>query len=277
MKSLLRSLYYRVPVELRLPARRAYYLPLDLLKPLPGLSPPRGLIYTGGDGTAFIEQGNDIIAFLAEYSGLAPDSEVLDIGSGIGRVAIPLSHVLHAPGSYDGFDVVERGVAWCTKHIGRRHTNFNFLHVDLANDLYRGTGARAEEFTFPYPDRAFTLAIATSVFTHMLPGAVQRYLSEVARVLRPGGTFTFTAFVLDGESRRTMGSLGGFTFPFGYGEYALFDEGVAAANVGYERTFLEGQVLEAGFEITTYVRGSWSDRVREHPAAFQDIYVVTRR
>ena len=48
-----------------------------------------------------------------DLGGLKPEHRVLDIGSGIGRVAIPLTEYLNEKGSYEGFDVVELGVNWC--------------------------------------------------------------------------------------------------------------------------------------------------------------------
>src|SRR5436309_7246167 len=89
--------------------------------------PPLRMRFVGmGDFRAI---GQELAELLVRVGGLRPSDRVLDIGSGIGRVAIPLTRVLDAGASYDGFDVVERGVDWCRRHITPRHPNFRFHHV----------------------------------------------------------------------------------------------------------------------------------------------------
>ena len=43
---------------------------------------------------------------------------------------------------------------------------------------------KAHAYSFPYPDREFDLALAASLFTHMRPREIGRYVSEAARVLK---------------------------------------------------------------------------------------------
>ena len=167
----LRKLYYALPPAWRFLARRLYYLPADLYEGLSGrrdaMTPPRGLIYTGsGD---FRAQGEKMRQYFVELAGLQPHHRVLDVGSGIGRIAAPLTDYLDEQGSYEGFDVVEVGVRWCEKAISRRFPNFRFKYVDLDNDLYRSGGGSAADFRFPYADEDFDFVVLTSVFTHMLP------------------------------------------------------------------------------------------------------------
>ena len=83
-----RKLYYLLPVTLRYTARKIFYYPIDLLKKRSELVPPSGLIYTGGGD--FEKQGKDWLLFFKRYGNLNENSNVLDIGSGIGRIAIPL-------------------------------------------------------------------------------------------------------------------------------------------------------------------------------------------
>src|SRR5437868_12657499 len=68
--------------------------------------PPLRLRFVGvGD---FRTVGDELKELLIR-SGLKPSDRALDIGSGVGRVAIPLTRYLDS-GTYDGFDVVRRGV-----------------------------------------------------------------------------------------------------------------------------------------------------------------------
>ncbi|MCK7528937.1 MAG: class I SAM-dependent methyltransferase [Ignavibacteriales bacterium] len=166
------------------------YLPSDLLRYLSfnrkTLQPPKGMIFTGsGD---FVKQGETFLRYFIEYGNLKPDDSVLDIGSGIGRMAIPLTSYLSEKGKYEGFDIVKKGVDWCKKEITARFPRFNFTHIELRNTLYNtDTEKIASDFKFPYSDEYFDFVFLISVFTHMLPADVENYLREINRVLKPKG------------------------------------------------------------------------------------------
>ncbi len=271
---ILRKLYYALPAPWRFAARRLWYAPLDLWDRLAGkrdpLTPPRGLIYTGrGD---FRRSGQALLQRCIAWGGLQPHHAVLDVGSGIGRAAVALTTYLGPQGRYEGFDPVALGVRWCQRHISSRFPNFHFQHVPLANDLYTRQGQAATRFRFPYPDAAFDFAIVNSVFTHMLPEEVARYLAELARVMRPGGKVYATFFLYDVHG--PMPSTGkGFAFPFDYGHYRLMDRRVRSANVAIDAHWLEARLSEAGFAITHRFEGSWKGG--EGPD-FQDILILER-
>jgi cyclopropane fatty-acyl-phospholipid synthase-like methyltransferase len=65
------------------------------------------------------------------------------------------------------------------------------------------------DYRFPYEDDTFDAAVLISVFTHMLPRDVDRYLGEIARVLKRNGRIFATYFVITPESLRLMSSGGG--------------------------------------------------------------------
>ena len=267
---MLRKIYYWLPPALRLWVRRLVYLPRDLFRG-PSEMPPEGLIYTGsGD---FKRQGAEWVQFFRDHGGLKPDSDVLDIGSGIGRMALPLSRFLE--GRYEGFEAMKVGVDWCREHIEARHANFHFKHVPLFNDLYNSDGIDAAAYVFEYPDDSFDFACAISVFTHMTPGEVENYLRQTKRVLREGGHLTATFFILDEESEamsRTNPS--GFVFRHDFGHYALMDKKVKSANVAFRRAYLEQLVKDAGFERAYEVKGAWCGREKGMYIGFQDVWVL---
>lgn len=150
------------------------------------------VLTSGGTGAEFL-------GHFRSLAGLTSDDRVLDIGCGIGRIARVMVPVLEPPtGSYDGFDVSRHGITWCASHYTNPLVPFRFEHVDLYHPEYNpGGGGNAEQFRFPYPDASFDLAIATSVFTHLLDGAVAHYLAETSRVLAPGGRLFATWLALD--------------------------------------------------------------------------------
>src|SRR3954453_2758504 len=71
--------------------------------------------------------------------GLArPDSDVLDVGSGCGRMARPLRSEMVFTGTYVGVDVDREMVAWCQQHLADER--FSFVRADAYNRLYNPTG-----------------------------------------------------------------------------------------------------------------------------------------
>ena len=275
---MLRQVYYALPPNLRFLARRLYYAPTDMLDRLRGkrddLTPPKGLIFTGsGD---FKAQGQKLLGYFQEIGGLQPDHQVLDIGSGIGRIAVPLTTFLNTEGGYEGFDVVELGVKWCQNRISTRFPNFNFRYIPLDNDLYKSGGNNAANFQFPYSDQSFDFVILTSVFTHMLPDEVANYLKEIRRVLKPNGTCFATFFIWNEKSAQLSASNPAFQFPYDYGGYRLMDEVVKSANVAYEETELQRLVASAKLTTQQCHYGFWCGRPKEQCKDFQDILILKK-
>ncbi|MEO5582685.1 MAG: class I SAM-dependent methyltransferase [Saprospiraceae bacterium] len=275
---MLRKLYYLLPPGLRFFVRRLIYFPHDLFTTNKDhLIPPRGYIYTGrGD---FIRQGLEWKEFFIDYAGLLPGHAVLDIGSGIGRVAIGLTQYLK--GNYEGFDAVKLGVDWCQKNISTVYSNFHFQFIDLFNDLYKSKGKSAINFVFPYYKDQFDFACVISVFTHMLPEELENYITELNRVLKANGHAVLTFFILDSESIAHMNKAKDvLQFPHHPDHrHALLDTQVKSANVAYQREYLLNLFSVHHFQIINEFKGKWSDdrnKTDYHPLAFQDILVLKK-
>lgn len=273
--SILRRLYYRLPPGLRFKARRLWYAPVDILDWMRGsrdsLSPPRGLIYTGsGD---FRKQGEAMVKRFIALGGLLPEHRVLDIGSGIGRMAVPLTKYLSG-GSYEGFDVIELGVAWCRAHISERYPGFTFRYVGLSNDLYRKAGLNPSQFIFPYADREFDFGFAISVFTHMLPEEVEQYLEQISRVLKPGAIFMGTFFLMNAARAGRQKKGGTFVFERESSHHWLMDKRVKAANVAYEESWLMPVIASKGLRVKQVQYGYWCGPSESENPDFQDIIVL---
>ncbi len=266
-----RYIYYKLPVKYRYLARRLFYFPTDFLSKKKDLSPPKGLIYTGsGD---FKKTGEEFFSYFKNYGNITPESYVLDIGSGIGRMAIPFTTFLNSKGSYNGFDIVKQGVDWCTKNISSNHPNFHFTHVSLKNDLYNLSAKnKASNFIFPYEHNTFDFVFLTSVFTHMLPKDVNHYLNEIKRVLKTNGKCLITFFILDDESRKLMGN-SSKNFKFQRDNYALMSENVKEANVAYDKLYIFNSIREKGFIIENFFNGTWSGKT-ENVLSYQDILIL---
>jgi SAM-dependent methyltransferase len=210
------------------------------------LVPPRRLRGFTGDSD-FLATGTELQRLLREHGGLEPASRVLDVGCGIGRVARTLAGVLDpgAGGGYVGFDPVQEAIVWCAE---RYPAHFRFVHADLRNDLYnRGGAIAATEYRFPVDSGWATLAVATSVFTHLDADETGHYLAEVRRALAPGGVALLTFFLLDDGSRAAI-EAGNARQVFGGADAVAHDraavlDSIAAPATVHEGTWRGGQGL----------------------------------
>lgn len=275
MNQLVRKIFYSLPVSLRFTARRLLYLPLDIVCKRNSLVPPKGMIFTGrGD---FLRGGEMFFGYFMKYGNLTPQSHVLDIGSGIGRMAVPFTKYLDQNGRYEGFDIVKLGVEWCRKNISARYPNFNFTLIPLKNDLYNlGAHNKASQLRFPYNDDSFDFVFLSSVFTHMLPDDMENYLGEISRVLKPGKNCLSTFFILDEESAAQMEKHGTKSFPYDMGNYYLMNKTVKEANVGYKKDYIFETLRSKGFTVTKFIRGNWSGAVPGELNEHQDIIIFTK-
>lgn len=165
-----------------------------VVRPNP-LDPPWEVGAPGGGDVKQV--GDRFLELFRTMGGLRPEDRVLEVGCSVGRMALPLTGYLVPPGSYEGIDIVRASIRWCRAAIGRKAKHFHFTHADVFNGEYnRGGRIAAEQYTFPFPDGAFDFVFLTSVFTHMLPASITRYLGEIRRVLKPGGRVLATFFLI---------------------------------------------------------------------------------
>lgn len=194
-----------------------------------------------------------------EIAGLRPEHRVLDIGSGIGNLAVGLIGYLR--GTYDGIEIHKEAVAWCRQVITPRHPTFRFHHADLANGAYNPGGQQqAAAYRFPFPDRSFDVIFLASVYTHLLPVDAARYVHEVARLLAPGGFCVATYFLLDKERRESIDAGRSFMpFPFSHpsGVCRLRKETSPESAVAFDETFIRHLHDESGLRIRDLRRGEW--------------------
>ncbi len=275
-----RKLYYSLSPNLRYALRRIYFYPIDLWDTITGKRdktiPPRGLIFIGpGD---YKKIGEHYLDVFKEHCGLKPTHRVLDIGCGIGRIAIPLTKYLNSNGAYEGFDIVKRGIDWCKKNITTKYPNFKFIHIDLKNDLYNlTTEEAAKNFVFPYNDNEFDLIVLTSVFTHMLPEDIENYTKEINRVLKVGGKCLATYFILNLESINYMKANAGLNFEFDMGTYSLLDKNVKEANIAFDEEYLLNLITKNNLILEKKLYGFWSGRPKNESFDFQDTLIFSKK
>jgi SAM-dependent methyltransferase len=237
------------------------------------LTPPRRRLDFVGDSD-FRATGEEFRGHFRELAELRSSDRVLDIGCGIGRMARVLVAELRPPGSYDGFDVVAAGISWCQERYVNAPVPFRFRLADVHNSTYNPHGREAAaEYRFPYPDRCFDLALATSVFTHLLPDAADRYLEETARVLAPGGRLLATWFLLGDE--RPLGASARLAFTPVAPGVAVGDPATPESAVAHEEAWLRERLDAHGLVLREPVHhGSWTG---QEGKSFQDMLVADRR
>jgi SAM-dependent methyltransferase len=239
--------------------------------------PPPELSRTVGRPERFREVGEEFLGYFVDLCGLRPDERVLDVGSGVGRIALPLTGYLEG-GGYEGFDVIAASVRWCQENITPRHPSFVFRHADVFNGSYNPTGTiQAEDFEFPYETASFDFVYLASVFTHMLPPGVERYLSECGRVLRPGGRMLATFFLLNDETSLLLqhgeGAEQRFDHELGRCKVTVLDD--PEALVAYEEHVVRQLIAAAGLSVQEPIRyGRWPGR--ETFLSGQDVVLATR-
>jgi SAM-dependent methyltransferase len=137
------------------------------------------------------------------------DSTVLDIGCGCGKTA---RFLVSNPfvGRYIGFDVMRENVEWCMNFISPfSRGRFGFRHYDIYSATYNRLGQlQASEFVFPAADGTVDLAIAASLFTHLLEHDAQHYLYEIRRVLKRDGVAIVSIHVTPPPGMRYSGDEG---------------------------------------------------------------------
>lgn len=272
LQSFFRRVYYHYPI-----VRRIYYLPTNIRDALCGkgkkLAPPRSKIFVG-DGD-FELAGQEFVGYFTDLCGLTASEKILEIGSGIGRMAIPLTKFLSAEGSYVGMDIVNEGIEWCRKKITPLFPNFTFFHSDIYNYQYNSKGCyRASEYCFPFADAPFDFVFLTSVFTHMLPADVDHYLAEISRVLRPGGRCLITYFLLD-DAVRVVLLTGNHHMKYPYDDCLVIDPQMPEASIAHPEKRVRELYLKYGLAIMEPVHyGNWCGR--EEFLSSQDIVIAMK-
>ena len=208
------------------------------------------------------------------------DFDILDLGSGCGRFAMPLRDLRFwgrgFRGTYLGIDIDAEMLAWCRAHFDDR---FAWHDAGQTSRTYRphiagpgGDGGgvnRREQASDPSPrahdsapplrlpgdDGSRDLALANSLFSHLLEDDFAAYAHEVARLLRPGGWFYLTAFV-----REHVAAGGRWTFRHRQGEAWIESQRYPEAAVAYETAWIRRTLREAGFR-----------RIRITPAPAQSL------
>lgn len=199
-----------------------------------------GLEYAADD--RFLESGCAEARRLVAKLAYTPDSNVVEIGCGLGRLAIGL---VRECGNvrYWGFDVSRPRIAWCKTHIERRQPSYRFFHVDVANDQSNPNGKVIhDEFRFPLADGHADVLYSWGVFTNMRLNDARIYISEIGRLVRGGGRAFLTAFVEKDVAPESVN-------PTGYVDYECH---LPLHVVRYDQDVLFSMFAEGGLTVEEF-------------------------
>ena len=170
------------------------------------------------------ERIGTIEAEILEYLGLRNGMTLADVGCGSGRTAAALARRLNI--EYDGFDIVQSLLDYAKTKSPKNYRFFLNRDIKLPKDT-----------------RSYDVICAFSLFTHLLHEETYIYLTDMFRVLKPGGQVVFSFLE--------------FGCP---GHWPVFEATVNAAeqskrphlNVFIERNVVERMASKIGFVSSTF-------------------------
>ena len=243
---------------------------------------PRHLAWRTGRLDRFREVSDEHLDALTRFAGLGAARDVIEIGCGVGRDAIPLTGILPEDGSYLGIDIIRPSIDWAVANITPRAPRFRFVHFDVADRQHNpGGGEAMTAYRIPAEDAGTDLVFLFSVFTHMFPQDVAHYLGEFARVLRPGGRVLASMFTMERDLIPWLQGIGGgglrsLTFAHEV-EPGFFhnDPAVVPGATAYSLARVGKMARDAGLVPTGFVRGAWR-RDGTGDVGGQDLVILTK-
>lgn len=222
--------------------------------------------------------GAEFLQYHIKIGNIKQTDKILEVGSGIGRMAVPLTGYLKDHGSYYGFDILEAGINWCKRNITTKFPRFHFQAVDIYNQHYNPKGKiKPDGFDFPYDDELFDFVFLTSIFTHMLSMETKNYLREVFRVLKRGGRCLATFALINDEyfalasEKKTPIVFKKLPSDECYTDNPNDPEGF----IGFDEQYVREMYSKVGFQLVEPILyGSWCGR--ERFLSYQDIVLAKK-
>ena len=247
-----------------------YKIPVDLIQK------------TGAGPDTFDTLSALHMKMLAERAPVDPGHNVLELGCGIGRDAIPLTEILSSGSSYVGIDIDRRSIDWCSENITSRHPNFRFHYFDVRNKTYNPSGKiSTSDVRLPASDESIDRVLAQSVFTHLLEADALHYFRELNRVLAPKGLVLATFFVAtESDMESSLASTAPFfRFPYACGDgFYVSDLEQPEGAVAVTPEKLQWLIERAGLELARPIElGYWLESRSDTLDFGQDVVLLSRR
>src|SRR6266567_6397237 len=150
----------------------------------------KGLVLNGGwsydlmgwftDTFVFRGQWRQLRQKTASLAHLQPGEQVLDVGCGTGTLAIEVARRIGRAGRVAGVDPGIQQIARARSKAARRNLPIDF-QIGVIEHL-------------PFSDQTFDVVLSTLMMHHLPDSLKSQGLSEIARVLKPGGRLVIADF-----------------------------------------------------------------------------------
>lgn len=191
----------------------------------------------------FLQSGIVEARRLVARLGYSPGAKMVDIGSGLGRLALGMIWEF-GDVPYLGLEVNPEFTSWCQRYISTDHPSYRFVRLDVENERYNPGGTvRSGQITLPVADADLDIVYMWGVFTNMGPEHVVAYASEIGRMLAPSGRAFLTAWVEPDVADVSFN-------PEGYGPYE--HDGSPLLVVRYSKKFLDTAFERAGLIVEEF-------------------------
>jgi SAM-dependent methyltransferase len=238
--------------------------------------------WVGGSDPELV--GDVCASWLLRHIPINGGEQVLDFGCGIGRVALAILRQRPGLRSLTGFDIVPRMVEFCRATIGAHFPNVNFELLADQNEHYEhfkdAASARSRDDLITSYGGSFDMAYAFSVFTHIDVTDFVDLLRFVGALLKPTGSFLFSAFALTPYSRHQIAQKATAVVSLEHARYEQNGQVLIGntedrlAFIGYDIRRIEAMIWEAGLVPCAVEYGDWrGDKMSE---SYQDIFVCRR-
>lgn len=232
----------------------------------------RSIVGSPTDDVNFISEGQEFFNLLVEL-GLLETMNVFDIGSGCGLLSYFFAEYLK--GIYLGVDVLINEISWCNQ-VFSQYSNFLFKLKDVQNQEYNLNGSEdASKVQLYYPMWS-NFTIAKSLFNHLLPEAVDNYLTQMSKSLHSlNGTIVVSLFLRTKDSLELLNAgKSKETFVYHHGIYSTVNDYSHEQNIAYDERWFYDRVTEKGLKIKDVRYGSWCGR--ETKNLYEDVYIITK-
>jgi len=95
-------------------------------------------------------------------------------------------------------------IDWCQLNLTAYDSNFVFYHHDVYSPVYGPDNSANKVAPLPADDATFSLVVSHSVFTHLYQYQTEHYLTELTRILEPGGLIYSTWFFFNRAAFHTL-------------------------------------------------------------------------
>lgn len=173
-------------------------------RPLGGLNP-----YS----KCFDAIGDQFVNIMTNHFSISPNSRILDIGCGTGRVTKQI--IKRYPyAKLNGIDVNSGYLKYCSTHY-----KGIYKHIDIKNPEFNHKGTIEEDkFTLPYKSKQFDVVLYLGVANHVKLATTLRYIEEISRIIKPRGYLLMTSLLLNSYSNEQINKgLTNKPFTFKYG------------------------------------------------------------